>query len=81
MLRCEVWARQQAAINRPAINAVAINNAGPVSQPEGRPDEEPSGCERGESLQGSASTRTPNRRSREAYNAYMRGYMRKRRAS
>jgi hypothetical protein len=68
LIRCEVFARQQAAINRHAINGVAINKGEDhVVKPIDSAGKE------------SGAGRTGNRRSREAYNAYMREYMRKRR--
>jgi hypothetical protein len=80
-MRCEVWARQH-AINKPAINnedainkveqsvSVAINTE-EVSQVQGGPDVS------GVSV---PADRTPNRRRREDYNAYMREYMKRKRS-
>ena len=68
------WMHKACAINNnPAINA-AINKANgeqPLDQPV-IPVSQKDGCD-------SSERRTPNRRDRDAYNAYMRGYMRKRR--
>lgn len=69
LLRCEVYARQQAAINKNAINVIAINEEeSHVAKPIDSAGKE------------SGAGRTGNRRAREVYNAYMREYMRKRRA-
>ena len=87
-MRCEVWR----AINKPAINRVAINNDA-INKGGGDPRPEVDGvrasgtqvneaqAEAGGAVEVSAVGKTPNRRSRDKYNAYMREYMRKRRAA
>lgn len=75
MVRCEVWARQQLATNGIATNVVATNRTDGGLLPKGAGGRKT----RGQSPANSPA-RTKNRRSKEAYNAYQRGYMRKRRA-
>lgn len=66
-MRCEVWS----AINKPAINSDAINKDVEVSPV-------PASGKEVQAAPGVVS-RTANRRSREAYNAYMREYMKAKR--
>lgn len=69
-----------AAINTPAIND-AINRIGTDLPGIARPVSSGKGDVIPKSVEGAGGDQTPNRRSREAYNAYMREYMRKRRAA
>jgi hypothetical protein len=81
MLSCSV----AAAINRPAINTIAINadaiNRGVEDSGDEAESGSPEKASGGEAC-GVACVRprTANRRDREAYNAYMRDYMKRRRS-
>ena len=83
MLRCDVWKRQQLATNKDvrltdATNGIAVGDES--HQPEDSELPAKAAANRGFGKVDSGG-RTTNRRSREAYNAYQREYMRRKRAA
>ena len=81
-MRCEIAKRLTATNKESATNSDATNKGQEELRGRG-----PVGMDRGESVvevsgAGNSGTgKTKNRRSREAYNAYQREYMKKRRAN
>lgn len=78
MIRCEV-AKRLAINNQPAINNGAINRNGPERTNNRGDGVVLENVGSGTTTDGDAAGRTPNRRTRAAYNEYMRDYMRKKR--
>ena len=75
--QAHVFATNRNATNRVATNSATNKKAVPLDE---RASDAPSGAlDLGSAVAKAEPAKTPNRRSREAYNAYQREYMRKRR--